>query len=79
MSKRENFPYIISNYFGLLGRSKNLKSAISFANLKANFKLQFGNKLLFTYKNGEVTYFNVTERQKTIIGNLLNAKLNSML
>jgi hypothetical protein len=77
MSKRENYPYKIYDDDKLLFKAKNLATAINFIDLKVPGKLHFGNVLLFTYKYGIVSYINTTERQKTIITNLLNSKIYS--
>ena len=82
MSQRVNKPYNVRlKLFNtdIVTRSENLKEIIKIMTLDSldHESVFFGNKLLFTVIKGQVTFYNVTERQKTIIGNVLNAKLNS--
>jgi hypothetical protein len=82
MNKRKNKPYNVRLKLfdtDIVTRSENLREIIKIMTLDDldHESVFFGNKLLFNNIKGQITYFNVTERQKTIINNLINAKINS--
>jgi len=82
MSKRENKPYSVRlKLFNtdIITKSESLREIIKIMTLDDldNESVFFENKLLFSTIKGQITYFNVTERQKTIINNQIEAKINS--
>ena len=79
MSKKVNKPYNLRlriHDTDIVVRAENLKKIIDIMTFKDHESIFFGNVLLFNCIDGIISYVNCTQRQISIIKNLVNTKLN---